>query len=88
MNIRQWEETPLSSASRKECLKAQDKLLVLITIRDEFYAKQESLKRLREKAAGLSIKGWFCEMSNCRLFNGEEKERLYQCRGCGIVKPF
>jgi len=31
--------------------------------------------------------GWTCPRESCHAFNGEEKERLAQCRACTEPRP-
>ena len=37
-----------------------------------------------EEALGV---GWYCRNLECQLFNGDGKERLLRCRGCGHERP-
>lgn len=36
---------------------------------------------------GWHIPGWTCSNEVCGLFNGEMKEKLLICRGCGHARP-
>ncbi len=42
------------------------------------------LEELIKSPDMLIIKGWFCK---CGIFNGEEKERLNNCRCCSQERP-
>lgn len=42
-------------------------------------AELRSLKNVQRRS--IVLPGWHCQM--CHAFNGEEKERLAQCRACG-----
>lgn len=48
-------------------------------------AENQKLKgQISYLSQGLHIKGWWC---NCGIFNGEEKDTLFNCRSCGVIKP-
>ena len=40
-------------------------------------------KETEALTCGLTLAGWFCSL--CKVFNGEEKEKRYECRACGIA---
>lgn len=41
--------------------------------------------RAHGHVADVQLRGWNCR--SCRVFNGEEKERLTSCRSCGSARP-
>jgi hypothetical protein len=49
---------------------------------EEIFQLRKEIRDLR--AAGLRVKGWWC--MHCYIFNGEEKEALYECRACDRPK--
>lgn len=44
-------------------------------------------ERLKTLVDGSLAPGWWCPNPKCRLFNGDAKVRLQNCRGCDTPRP-
>lgn len=42
---------------------------------------------MRRRLNDSLMPGWWCPNPKCRLFNGDAKVRLQNCRGCDTPRP-
>lgn len=77
---------PLLLKAMRELKAANDALSVVHERCTSLLLENRELKK-RMLASGVTLRGWTCSNTDCKAFNGSEKELLAFCRCCGDARP-